>query len=572
MLYIDRKGGLRSFARKHAASLRTRSFYYLFTHARAEYVGTTNLFSLDLSKVSIIIKENPSHFVTRETPPKMFSRLVAGVSSKPLSFLRGSSSSSSSSSFSKSGRRGRRHRAPTTLRTSSSSSSSSTAWSATNATNAPEAFRDLERSLEVLAEATKGAESRGWRKVDDSWVFDPTKDDGAELMKEGKSVEDDEDDERDVKDDDVSGDISSSRSATTTTEATCVCHFIGGAFVGASPQLTYRVFLEKLARQSSCVVVATPYELSFDHLRVVDDCQFKFDRAFAKLDAGLQTLPVVSVGHSMGAHMHALINSRYELNREALVLISYNNKPATAAVPLFAEVFVPGLSAISPVLQPLAVSPLRESLRDVDMNVRSFAPEAVKEFMTVVDQLEPLLLDVSNGRKEFQPTPEEAKELIKKYYSGPNTLLIKFRDDTIDETAILASVLTEVNSGGKSSSSSSSSSSTENGGSNGVADFSVKTQPGDHISPLWQPIPTEILPESIVDSANIAFDASTTLFDSFGIRKDDPSPLGTLRGVFDEVRETVLPGADGSERKMQELENLDGLVREIGEFLRRSRT
>ena len=111
------------------------------------------------------------------------------------------------------------------------------------------------------------------------------------------------------------------------------------------------------------VVVVTQHELSFDHLRVVDDCQFKFDRAFAKLDAGLQTLPVVSVGHSMGAHVHALINSRYELNREALVLISYNNKPATAAVPLFAEVFVPGLSAISPVLQPLAASPLRESLR-----------------------------------------------------------------------------------------------------------------------------------------------------------------------------------------------------------------
>ena len=324
-----------------------------------------------------------------------------------------------------------------------------------------------------------------------------------------------------------------------------------------------------------------PCELSFDHLRVVDDCQFKFDRAFAKLDADLQTLPVVSIGHSMGAHVHALINSRYELNREALVLISYNNKPATDAVPLFAEVFVPGLSAISPVLQPLAASPLRESLRDVDRNVRSFAPEAVKELLTVVDQLEPLLLDVSNGRKEFQPTPEEAKELIKKYYSGPNTLLIKFRDDTIDETAVLAAVLTEVNSGGRSSSGSSSGSnesSSETGGANGVADFSVKTQPGDHISPLWQPLPTEILPESIVDSANIAFDASTTLFDSFGIRKDDPSPLGALRGLFDDVRETVLPGSgaataeDGSQRKVQELENLDGLVREIDGFLRRSRT
>jgi hypothetical protein len=475
--------------------------------------------------------------------------------------------------------RGRRTTTKTTRRNafgkSLVSSSSRSEDSSRTTTTETTPFKDLERSLEALAEATKGAESRGWRKVDDSWVFDPTKEG---VFNFGGSEKEEEEEEEAVAEESSSVSSSFSKSKK---KPTCVCHFIGGAFVGASPQLTYRVFLEKLAARSSCVVVATPYELSFDHLRVVDDCQFKFDRAFAKLDADLQTLPVVSIGHSMGAHVHALINSRYELNREALVLISYNNKPATDAVPLFAEVFVPGLSAISPVLQPLAASPLRESLRDVDRNVRSFAPEAVKELLTVVDQLEPLLLDVSNGRKEFQPTPEEAKELIKKYYSGPNTLLIKFRDDTIDETAVLAAVLTEVNSGGRSSSGSSSGSnesSSETGGANGVADFSVKTQPGDHISPLWQPLPTEILPESIVDSANIAFDASTTLFDSFGIRKDDPSPLGALRGLFDDVRETVLPGSgaataeDGSQRKVQELENLDGLVREIDGFLRRSRT
>jgi len=461
-------------------------------------------------------------------------------------------------------------------KSSVSSSSSRSEDSSRTTTTETTPFKDLERSLEALAEATKGAESRGWFKVDDSWVFDPTKEG---VFNGGSESEKEEEEEEEAVAEESSS--SSSSFSKSKKKPTCVCHFIGGAFVGASPQLTYRVFLEKLAARSSCVVVATPYELSFDHLRVVDDCQFKFDRAFAKLDADLQMLPVVSIGHSMGAHVHALINSRYELNREALVLISYNNKPATDAVPLFAEVFVPGLSAISPVLQPLAASPLRESLRDVDRNVRSFAPEAVKELLTVVDQLEPLLLDVSNGRKEFQPTPEEAKELIKKYYSGPNTLLIKFRDDTIDETAVLAAVLTEVNSGGRSSSGSSSGSnesSSETGGANGVADFSVKTQPGDHICPLWQPLPTEILPESIVDSANIAFDASTTLFDSFGIRKDDPSPLGALRGLFDDVREIVLPGSgaataeDGSQRKVQELENLDGLVREIDGFLRRSRT
>jgi len=488
----------------------------------------------------------------------------------------------SSSPSSSTARRRRRRRKTNNPRATTTTSTTTTT---------PEAFRDLERSLEALAELTKGAEDRGWFKVDDSWVFDPSRvskrsgdddDDDDDDNNDGRAKESDasssskEEEEKEALNVDARGETSSSSSSSSSSaKATCVCHFIGGAFVGASPQLTYRVFLEKLAKRASCVVVATPYELSFDHLRVVDDCQFKFDRAFAKLDADLQTLPVVSIGHSMGAHVHALINSRYELNREALVLISYNNKPATDAVPLCAEVFVPGLSAISPVLQPLAASPLREGLRDVDRNVRSFAPEAVKEFLTVVDQLEPLLLDVSNGRKEFQPTPEEAKELIKKYYSGPNTLLIKFRDDTIDETAVLAAVLTEVNGGGRSSSGSksSSSSSSESGASDGVADFSVKTQPGDHISPLWQPLPTEILPDSIVDSANIAFDASTTLFDSFGIRKDDPSPLGALRGLFDEVRETVLPAADGSEKKkVKELENLDALVREIDGFLQRSRT
>jgi len=490
----------------------------------------------------------------------------------------------SSSPSSSTARRRRRRRKTNNPRATTTTSTTTTT---------PEAFRDLERSLEALAELTKGAEDRGWFNVDDSWVFDPSRvskrsgdddDDDDDDNNDGRAKESEassskEEEEKEALNNvDARGETSSSSSSSSSSaKATCVCHFIGGAFVGASPQLTYRVFLEKLAKRASCVVVATPYELSFDHLRVVDDCQFKFDRAFAKLDADLQTLPVVSIGHSMGAHVHALINSRYELNREALVLISYNNKPATDAVPLFAEVFVPGLSAISPVLQPLAASPLREGLRDVDRNVRSFAPEAVKEFLTVVDQLEPLLLDVSNGRKEFQPTPEEAKELIKKYYSGPNTLLIKFRDDTIDETAVLAAVLTEVNGGGRSSSgsskSSSSSSSSESGASDGVADFSVKTQPGDHISPLWQPLPTEILPDSIVDSANIAFDASTTLFDSFGIRKDDPSPLGALRGLFDEVRETVLPAADGSEKKkVKELENLDALVREIDGFLQRSRT
>ena len=122
-------------------------------------------------------------------------------------------------------------------------------------------------------------------------------------------------------------------------------HFIGGAFVGASPQLTYRLFLEALVDTGDCVIVATPFTIGFEHLRIADEAQFVFDKAFRGLGPGVTNgLPVFGVGHSMGALMHMIIGSRYALtDRTANVMISFNNKPATDAVPLFAPAVAPGL-------------------------------------------------------------------------------------------------------------------------------------------------------------------------------------------------------------------------------------
>lgn len=54
-------------------------------------------------------------------------------------------------------------------------------------------------------------------------------------------------------------------------------HFLGGAFLGAAPQLTYRYLLERLATKGY-LIVATPYQLSFDHLRSCDEIIGKFER------------------------------------------------------------------------------------------------------------------------------------------------------------------------------------------------------------------------------------------------------------------------------------------------------
>lgn len=64
-----------------------------------------------------------------------------------------------------------------------------------------------------------------------------------------------------------------------------VVHFLGGAFVGAAPQLAYRPLLEALASRN-VLIVTTPFSTSFDNLRTADEIQYKFDRCMSTLQVG----------------------------------------------------------------------------------------------------------------------------------------------------------------------------------------------------------------------------------------------------------------------------------------------
>ena len=136
--------------------------------------------------------------------------------------------------------------------------------------------------------------------------------------------------------------------------------------MGASPQLTYRLFLERLCARANVTIVATPFAIGFDHLRIADDAQFAFDRALRALVAEDATryasIPTFGVGHSMGALLHSIIGARYELanstRRCGNALMSFNNKPATDAIPAFAEAVAPGMQALSPVLSAALNNPV----------------------------------------------------------------------------------------------------------------------------------------------------------------------------------------------------------------------
>lgn len=55
-----------------------------------------------------------------------------------------------------------------------------------------------------------------------------------------------------------------------------VIHFLGGAFVGAAPHLTYKYLLESLA-DAGYIIVATPYRLNMDYVKICDQVLEKFD-------------------------------------------------------------------------------------------------------------------------------------------------------------------------------------------------------------------------------------------------------------------------------------------------------
>ncbi|XP_062155272.1 uncharacterized protein LOC133863336 isoform X2 [Alnus glutinosa] len=220
-----------------------------------------------------------------------------------------------------------------------------------------------------------------------------------------------------------------------------VVHFVGGIFVGAAPQLTYRLFLERLS-EKGILVIATPYASGFDHFFIADEVQFKFDRCYRFLQETIQDLPTFGIGHSLGSVIHLLIGSRYAVQRSGNVLMAFNNKEASLAIPLFSPVLVPMAQSIGPLLSQIASSPT-----------------------------------IRLG--------------IKSYYGISRNLLIKFKDDSIDETSMLAQVLSS------------------DSAISSMLDMSIRMLPGDHGLPLQQALPD--VPPAMADAVNRGSELLTNL-------------------------------------------------------------
>jgi hypothetical protein len=169
-----------------------------------------------------------------------------------------------------------------------------------------------------------------------------------------------------------------------------IVHFLGGAFVATAPQITYRLLLEDIAKQGYAII-ATPFINTFDHRTIVDDVYDRFEAVLETLDRRRllpdRYLPIYGIGHSMGCKIHLLIGSFYEVNRAGNIFISFNNFSAKDSVPLLNQ--VPSEFGI-----------------------------------------------------EFTPDPQQTLDLIAKNYDIRRNLIVKFNNDSIDQSYTLGQTLT----------------------------------------------------------------------------------------------------------------------------------
>jgi hypothetical protein len=158
--------------------------------------------------------------------------------------------------------------------------------------------------------------------------------------------------------------------------------FIGGSYLAARPQLSYRRLLEALAARG-WHVLAWSYVPGFDHQSQANQAWRQF-RALRSDGA-----PPLRLGHSLGCKLHLLAPDGGRAGR-GLAALSFNNFSAERSVPLLAE--------------------LGQQLK---------------------------------FRSEFSPSPEETLRQVASSYRQPRNLLVRFNRDGLDQSRRLLSTLRE---------------------------------------------------------------------------------------------------------------------------------
>lgn len=244
-----------------------------------------------------------------------------------------------------------------------------------------------------------------------------------------------------------------------------VVHFIGGVFVGSIPKLAYQPFIEALVANSRVVVVATPCSglSGMDHYKAAYEAAFKFQTACDLLKAELgadvfdaDCLPSVGVGHSLGCKVQILLNSVEDARkaagrpRVANVHMAFNNFGAKQSIPVLSELgnlqksFYKGVAEVAPVLD--GVNNFAKEIQKSAELKSMLGNAGVEKAFDFIDKLSNTAKQAANNvqgdvLEEFVPSPDDTFKLLDLDYVTSRNLVVKFTEDTIDQSIPLCEAL-----------------------------------------------------------------------------------------------------------------------------------
>ena len=162
---------------------------------------------------------------------------------------------------------------------------------------------------------------------------------------------------------------------------------IGGSYLSGTPQISYKRLLEGLF-QKDLAIHAWTYLPGFDHQTQANQAWKEFRSCKNKLENRIgNKVQSIRLGHSLGCKLHLLAPDGGR-NARSLIAVSFNNFTAKKSIPMFSE--------LSP---------------------------------------------KSGKYSEFKPDPLETLRLIRECYMQPSNLLIRFKEDHLDETSTLLGCL-----------------------------------------------------------------------------------------------------------------------------------
>ena len=166
---------------------------------------------------------------------------------------------------------------------------------------------------------------------------------------------------------------------------------IGGSYISIKPEVTYKRLISGLL-QRNFAVHSWSYIPNFDNQLQANEAWKQFRQSRKVLEKRVNIIPnSIRLGHSLGCKLHLLAPDGGR-NCDGLVAISFNNFKAAQSIPMLKK-----------------------------MSQRL------------------------NFQTEFSPSPLETLNLIREHYEQINNLLIKFKNDTLDQNDLLIKLLKTLN-------------------------------------------------------------------------------------------------------------------------------